>query len=300
MASGKKNYFRHSFNASKDPKVVGLIDDHGKEAYFHYFRLLELCANEASEGFPEDSKFTFRRSTLCRELFVTNSRLTHHLLAIQSSLLGEVVVSEKEVQILLPNLAKYMGKYETKLSSNVSNKRKEKERKEKKREEDIEVVESGIHEHPLDIKCDAIKEKKIDQIDIVVNLFNSLSEKTKMGSVKVVSSKRRDRLKKAISSIGSDLEVWENVFLTACTKGFVKSDGTSWEPDFDYIFNNENYIKFSESVVASERKKGFAELDRIKEMEKPENLIETESEKKAEKERLEEILKAKKLMGLMK
>jgi hypothetical protein len=129
MASGKKNYFRHSFYAGKDDKIVNLITDHGKQAYFHYFRLVELCGEQASESMPE--KFVFHRRTLCAELMVTNSRLGHHLLAMQSSLLLHYVMDDRKVEILMPNLVKYMGKYESKNHSNTPNKRKEKKRKEK-------------------------------------------------------------------------------------------------------------------------------------------------------------------------
>jgi hypothetical protein len=135
MASGKKNYFRHSIFARKDSKIVQLIDEHGKEAYFHFFALLELCAEIASSEFPPTGEFVFRRSTLCHELRVTNSRLGRHLVAMQSALLCDVVLTENECKIVLPKLAKYMGKYESKLTPNSPNKRKEKERKEKERKE---------------------------------------------------------------------------------------------------------------------------------------------------------------------
>ncbi len=131
MASGKKNYFRHSFHARKHPEIAGMIEDHGKEAYFHFFALVEVCAEKASDKFPEDSKFLFRRSTLCRELLVTNSRLSRHLLAMTPSPVDDIVVTEKEVEILFPKLRKYIGKYESKLLLNAPNKRKEKEIKEK-------------------------------------------------------------------------------------------------------------------------------------------------------------------------
>ncbi len=122
MASGKKNYFRHSFHARKHSDIAGLIEDHGKEAYFHFFALVELCAEQASDSFPEDSRFTFRRSTVCRELLVTNSRLSRHLLVTVPSLVDDIVVTENSVEILFPKLAKYMGKYETKSTSKTPNK----------------------------------------------------------------------------------------------------------------------------------------------------------------------------------
>lgn len=124
MASGKKNYFRHSFHARKHPDIVGLIEDHGKEAYFHFFALAEVCAEKASDQLNPDWKFIFRRSTLCRELLVTNSRLVRHLVAMTPSLVDQVVATEKEVQILFPKLSKYMGWYESKLDSKTSNKTK--------------------------------------------------------------------------------------------------------------------------------------------------------------------------------
>jgi hypothetical protein len=116
MSSGKKNYFRHSIYASKDDKIVDLISKHGKQAYFHYFRLIELCAEQAIDSMPE--KFIFHRRTLCAELLVTNSRLGHHLLAIQSSLLCHYFMTSSKVEILIPNLPKYLGLYQSKNTSN--------------------------------------------------------------------------------------------------------------------------------------------------------------------------------------
>lgn len=155
MASGKKNYFRHSFHAGKDDKIVDLIAGHGKQAYFHYFRLLELCGEQAADSVPE--KFVFHRRTLCAELMVTNSRLGHHLLAMQSSLLLEYVLSDRKVEILIPKFTKYLGKYTNKKPSNTSNKRKEKEIKEKeskinKKEIKKNILDSSPLEHLTDNK----------------------------------------------------------------------------------------------------------------------------------------------------
>lgn len=131
MSSGKKNYFRHSFHARKHEEIARLIDDHGKEAYFHFFVLCEVCAERASDKFPDDNLFIFRRSTLCRELLVTNSRLSRHLLVMVPSLVDDIVVTENDAKIIFPKLRKYLGRYESKSDSNSPNKRKEKEIKEK-------------------------------------------------------------------------------------------------------------------------------------------------------------------------
>jgi hypothetical protein len=138
MANGKKNYFRHSFFAGSDDKIVDLISKHGKQAYFHFFRLLELCGQQSGESVPE--KFVFHRRTLCGELLVTNSRLGHHLLAMQSSLLLHYVLTDSKVEILVHNFPKYLGKYTNKIPSNTPNKIKEKE---------IKVKESKVIKLPL-------------------------------------------------------------------------------------------------------------------------------------------------------
>lgn len=132
MASGKKNYFRHSAAARMDEKIVNLISKHGKEAYFHYFALLEMCAQKAlSEDLNGDETFVFHKRTVCAELMVTPQRLGRHLLAIQSSLLGDLVETPEGVKIKFPKLPKYLGRYDDKKQSKTPNKRKEKERKEK-------------------------------------------------------------------------------------------------------------------------------------------------------------------------
>ena len=131
MASGRKNYFRHLVTARSDEKIVALITKHGKEAYFHYMALVEMCAQKAiNEDLEGDETFVFHKRTVCNELMVTPQRLSGHLLAIQSSLLGDLVVTGEQVEIKFPNLRKYLGRYDGKSRSNSPNKRKEKEIKE--------------------------------------------------------------------------------------------------------------------------------------------------------------------------
>jgi len=50
MASGKKNYFRHSFNAIDDPKIRAIIKEMGIEGYGYYFSLLELAAKDYADN----------------------------------------------------------------------------------------------------------------------------------------------------------------------------------------------------------------------------------------------------------
>lgn len=138
MANGRKNYFRHSAAARLDEKIVSLISKHGKEAYFHYFALLEMCAQKAlAEDLNGDETFVFHKRTVCGELMVTPQRLSRHLLAIQSSLLGDLVETPEGVKIRFSNLPKYLGRYDNKKDSNTSNKRKGNKIKEKELSEQV-------------------------------------------------------------------------------------------------------------------------------------------------------------------
>ncbi len=133
MASGKKNYFRHSAAARRDIKIVNLIAKYGKQAYFHYFILVEMCAEKAlDDELNGDEEFVFHKRIVCNELIVTPQKLALHLAPINEFRLGHAVVSIDEVKIKFPNLPKYLGRYGTKFDSNSTNKRKENKIKENK------------------------------------------------------------------------------------------------------------------------------------------------------------------------
>jgi len=98
------------------------------------------------------------------------------------------------------------------------------------------------------------KEAKQNNFDGLMELFNSLHDAHGMPRIKVLTPERKRRIQKAQKAIGSDFEVWRKVFIISGTKGFIKADGSFWKPDFDYVFRNENYIKFSEVSQEGEEK----------------------------------------------
>ena len=132
MARGKKNYFRHSFFARDDIKLRLLRDRIGVGFYFYYFSLLELCGTEAAEGIPDE--FVFHQSVL-NSLWGCKTKKTVHV-AEQIAAVGLLFFSYegKKLSFRIPNFSKYLGRYESKCTLNVPNKRKEKKIKEKKSE----------------------------------------------------------------------------------------------------------------------------------------------------------------------
>lgn len=217
MANGKKNYFRHSFFAGNDDKIVSLISNHGKEAYFHYFRILELCGQQSAESVPE--KFVIHARTLCAELMVTRSRLGGHLLAMKSSLLLDYVLTSDKVELHIPNFSKYLGKYENKKSSNTPNKIKEKE-----------------------IKLNESKEKTITP-DEVLDLWN-LKHGEKFGYCPGIGSgKHRENILEAIKFLKTAQD-WENLFNKATNSEFLTGNNKSdWTVNFLWLIDYDNALK---------------------------------------------------------
>ena len=174
MASGKKNYFRHSFFARNDDFVILLIDTMGYQGYFLWFGLLEICGEIAADNYPET--FKIANSRLLRSLRCRQQKLDWFLtLARQESkLYWERIENNHFIQI--HNFPKYLGKYENLNESNAPNKRKEKEIKEKKRKEkelgehflNIGVEETGIknprNNHGMQSLSDAIISGEISEI----------------------------------------------------------------------------------------------------------------------------------------
>ena len=128
MASGRKNYFRHSFFARNDIKMRHLRDQLGVGFYFYFFSLLEQCGEASCESLKENYEF---HDSIIRDLWGVNLKKCVHVASVMSAV-GLLLFEKREKTFYfeIPNFAKYLGKYESKLQTNTSNKRKEKKRKE--------------------------------------------------------------------------------------------------------------------------------------------------------------------------
>lgn len=137
MASGKKNYFRHSFFARNDIKLRTLRDKIGIGFYFYFFSLLEQCGESSCETLRENYEF---HDSIIRSLWGVNLKKSERV-ANEMMSVGLLLFQKRENTFYfeIPNLSKYLGKYESKLQPNTSNKRKENKSK--------VVVENNAHEN---------------------------------------------------------------------------------------------------------------------------------------------------------
>lgn len=127
MASGKKNYFRHSFSARNNVKIQSLIDKFGLAGYFYWFALIELCAELSTDGVK--TEYIYHQRTLIKELRLNKNRLNLVLTYMQSISLLSLTYTENKYALRLPNLQKYMGYYENKIEKSLPNKIKVNETK---------------------------------------------------------------------------------------------------------------------------------------------------------------------------
>jgi len=185
MASGKKNYFRHSFFASNNVKLRGMMDELGKEAYFYYFVLLENCGQLCeSETLTE---FTFHESQL-RSMWCVNTRKLKRIVEVLDKFdLSLTKVSPnlcettaKLYKFSIPNFPKYLGRYTNKID-------KEKERKEKKRKENIKSCKTPSKKA---VKKTSTKKETPQQKEMVYKII-SLLNNTLTTNFKITSAKTR-------------------------------------------------------------------------------------------------------------
>lgn len=128
MANGKKNYFRHSFFARNDIKLLQLRDRIGVGFYFYFFTLLELCGEQSADELQPF--YEFHDSTI-RNLWCVNLKKSERIAnEMHAVCLLKFEKREKSFRFEIPNLAKYLGKYTIKNESKPVS--KEKESKEKK------------------------------------------------------------------------------------------------------------------------------------------------------------------------
>jgi len=146
MASGKKNYFRHSFFARNDIKLKMLRDEIGVGAYFYFFTLLEQCGEASSDELK--ANYEFHDSTirsLWNESLPKSMKICEKLMEVG---LCSYKKYEKSFYFELPNLSKYLGHYQSKFPPNIlehsSKERKGKERKVKEKKEKNSEDKSSV------------------------------------------------------------------------------------------------------------------------------------------------------------
>lgn len=192
MPKGTKNYFRHSFYAHQDEKLAGAVSDIGREAYYYYFTLLEFCAakevSEKCEGVYIIHERVLQKiwGTYPKHSEKICKTFTKHLLMFAKT-------SEKIWNFEIPNLLKYLGRYdsfdtEKRANKTKGNKIKEKEIKIKEKDPknnfDLEAIYSQFRKQTKKAKGLAILRRTVktqadyDKLPQALLVFNEEQKNT--------------------------------------------------------------------------------------------------------------------------
>ena len=221
MASGRKDYFRHSMHAHRDDKIAQLIEIGGYESLAIWWVLLELCAIEYSQT-GERENFTFTKAKLRRSFgkHWRSLRKSFNFMATFSLL--SLKESEQSCNFSIPNFKKYIGSYriEDTLEEVVKSPNKKK-RKEKKRN----IISDCIYG------------------DVIKNLYE-LHYPRKEGefsglkklSAQIVSRHKYDQLEKAVKDYDTKVDEEET------EKRFIKTF-TSFADSWDDYVHYKTYLQ---------------------------------------------------------
>jgi len=103
------------------------------------------------------------------------------------------------------------------------------------------------------------KEKPVLFLDEVVDLWNRNVDEFNLPRIKSLNANRKKKLLLACKDF-KDIEDWKNIFTIAASKGFTGSDGRMFIPNWDYVFRNDNYMKFYEESQLEKPKQKASEL----------------------------------------
>jgi hypothetical protein len=229
MASGKKNYFRHNFNAHEDPKIVRLMNKHGLAGYAMFFILIEIYARQCENEFKES--ITINKRTLRQSWRKVGPTCDQGLADLQAMLLLRYTSDEQSYNIEIPNIVKYLGKYESKLPPNTPNKRKEKESKRK---------ESKVNEESPAL------------IDFVVEEWNTMAGKNYLSTIQKLTPSRKKAFK-SVADIITSKEEWIRIINQIPRDGFrTGKNDRGWKADFDYMLREKVATKLLEESYAAD------------------------------------------------
>lgn len=233
MGRGDRNYFRHSTNASQDEKICKAIDAIGREAYFYYFSLIELCVSMADEA--GQTSYTIHQKVISNQWRMQKQSAHKVLTKLQQSGLLVVTKLEQSYQLDIPNLMKYFGSYavnkrkEIKLKEIKLNKNKKEINKENPGQQ---VADTDCHVEPL-----------------IISIWNTKIRT--LPKVKTVSANRKKRCSELLKQHGNKeywVELVEKINETPFLNGANKNN---WKATFDWVIKADNRIKILEGNYTS-------------------------------------------------
>lgn len=142
----KSHYFRHTFSAHQDPKLIELADIAGAKALGVYWTLLEMYGASLRDDDEASLEQIINFRMLANAVNLRQNHLGTCMVAIEKC--GLAVCRRDATRPLIcyvsiPNFMKYYGSYTRNGEALRTNKRKEKKRKEKESKEKETEIDLG-------------------------------------------------------------------------------------------------------------------------------------------------------------
>jgi hypothetical protein len=224
-------WFRHNVDSRSDAKIMQMCDKYGAAGYAYFYMLIEMYCRKYMIDKKQKQKIHLREIS---NIYMTRVDKTKKIIETMSEL--SLIVHqfhETVVELDIPNFLKYYGKISKKTP----------DRNKKNREEEEEVKKKTKVQKQV-----SVVREKFNWLELQ-ELWNTEAKKSGLPKIDVMTDIRKRKVKKAVSVKPKEIETqifFKKVFSIAATKGFTKSDGSEFVPNFDYVFRNENYIKFFE------------------------------------------------------
>lgn len=245
MARGDRNYFRHSVHAGEDHKICHLMDRLGREGYFYFFTLVELCVMMADD--TDQTEFSIHPAVL------KNRWRTHHNFVptvlsvmaqcglIEHSLNGQRSPTEQPlntqwVTVRIPNLSKFIGKYAV---------NKIKQNKTKQNKEETPVVPKPKPEKQKQSEASSASPAP-EVFHQIVSIWNE--KILNLPKAKGCSGARLKRCQVLWKQHGQR-EYWVDLFLKINETAFLNGkNDRGWTASVDWVLKGDNRIKILEGT----------------------------------------------------
>jgi len=222
----KSNYFRHSFNAHEDIKIMELIERGGIKCVGVYFVLLEIYGSMIMDDDNQSFKQNINTRRIANAVGLRSDSCRTCIELIADCKLIEAVRFKSPIsyfEVGIPNFLKYFGRYSKTETIKCPNKRKEKEKKEKEmkeKEKPINIIPQRIFQLFISKFSGTLKIPKILGDDEIKNI-GILSEK-----------------------FIHNLEEWNLFFEKIKTTNLIENKSEAdWKPSFDWLVTPKNAIK---------------------------------------------------------
>lgn len=199
----KSNYFRHSFEAHNDEKMLALMDNAGLKGIGFFWILVEIYGRALNDSDSEESVVNLHRRRIATATGLRSDSVQTHLRLLSELQLIDPLRSKfdsTKIQLSIPNFLKYFGKYKKTKQFKPPKEKKSKIKENKEEEKEIKIEKKdSISDDPLHDFYNLFDSYLENLTQVAINhkshegCFNNLKNSNKIKTVKSILKKIPDK-----------------------------------------------------------------------------------------------------------